>query len=172
MKVARVLVKQLTAVGILLVATAIGAGRAGAQGSEIGPGNPTILNAVTNLQDAVSKLQSSVDALIAVEESNVRFTPFVSDLSFDSYFCLATNVSAVSRDIRIQLIDVGGAGGPVVRTDVTRTVPAGAGGVGVPFESCTNCYCRFTVIGGSRRDIRAVMEVSHQGTARIVVPAE
>src|SRR5215470_9380827 len=61
MNVGRQFVRQLGVISVVLVATAISPGGVGAQGSETGPGNPTILDAVQKLQASVNALQTSVN---------------------------------------------------------------------------------------------------------------
>jgi hypothetical protein len=50
-------------VGAVLVVVATG--RASAQGSDTGPGNPTLLKAIQNLQNSVNTLQNTVNSLNA-----------------------------------------------------------------------------------------------------------
>ena len=63
MNVGRHFVKQLTVVGLVIVATAVVAGTAGAQGSATGPGNPTILDAVRQLSATLTAIQNDVNSI-------------------------------------------------------------------------------------------------------------
>ena len=132
-------------------------------------GNPAILAAVQGLAAQVTNLQNSVNALTSPPQANVRFTPQVAQKSpFDDIFCSVVNVTSVTRTVRLQEIDNG-----VVLFDTGNfSLPAGSEyNVGAP-QAVFTAFCKFTVVDGSRTDIRASVWVRTQNGPQVVVPAE
>src|SRR5262245_21243554 len=54
---------------------------------------------------AVEQVQSSLAALVSPTASKVRFTPMVSAGSGDLSQCLVVNVTSVTRNVQVQLIN-------------------------------------------------------------------
>ena len=142
------------------------ASRVHAQGSN--PGNPSIAAALEQIQATLTTLQSSVNALLSPVASTVRFTPGSSVALTDLVDCVAVNVTSVTRNVQIQLMNRHG----VAVLGGTLSLEAGnAGGFGDGLQ--TSAYCKFTVLDsdGSRTDIRGSMTIS-SNAGRSVVPAE
>jgi hypothetical protein len=135
-----------------------------AQGANDNNGNPTILQA---LQD----LQNSVNALSAPQQANVRFTPPVFILAPDLGVCKVVNVSAVTQTVQIQARD---AVGQVLFDSGNISLPSGQVVGPVVSGAGGNVSCKFTVVGGSRTDIRGALAVFLQASAtdKLSVPAE
>jgi hypothetical protein len=169
-------------------------GQARAQGSGKGPGNPSILEAVEDLQSSLNAIQSSLpdltslsttltaiqneltgiqaqlESLSAPGQENVRFTPFVNVVSSaDVAYCSLLNVSNTAQTVRAQLINLSGGA-----NEDTNEVVLGAGqGVSTNVSACLTCYCKFTVVGGSRTAIRGAVQVVRPGQdEKLAVPAE
>jgi hypothetical protein len=140
-------------------------------------GNPTILEAVLAVQSTLNGLVGTVDSLVtATAPGNTRATPPVVAFTPDTIFCTATNISATSKNIRVQVInanlgtilsDTGAAGTPTSpNTSTAGSTAAGAGG--------TRAICKFTVVNGTKDDIRGVLALFSGATAsdRVLAPAE
>lgn len=165
----RKLGKRLSAAFGLLGAIVIFAATTSAQGGA----NPVqaIQHAIVELQNAVNALQTSVNALSAPEQNNVRITPplFAPGGAFAAPAgCIVLNVSDGARQIRFQIV------GTEFPKDETITLGAG----GTMFQSALGrggtVYCRFTVLDGTRADIRGSLTVGVGITApgNVTVAAE
>jgi len=108
--------------------------------------------AIAALQTSVNALQASMNALIAPAQANVRITPLLESSSQD-VSCSVVNVSASTRTIRIENL---GVGEPLVSTD---PIPPGAIFAIIRPDTGGRFYCRFTVIDGTRADIRGSIGV-------------
>jgi hypothetical protein len=154
-------------------------------------GNPTILEAVLAVQStidgavpALTGLVSTVNGLVttlnnfiaASAPGNTRTTPPVVAFAPDTIFCTATNVSAASKNIRVQVInantaatlfDTGAAGSPV--SPNLSTAGSAAGGA-----AGTRAICKFTVVNGTKDDIRAVLALFAASNAsdKLLAPAD
>jgi hypothetical protein len=125
-------------------------------GIAIQQGIQALQGAIADVQGSVKTIQSGVSALIDPSQSNVRFSPplFVGDLG--GMLCEVSNVDSAAHGIKVELI--AGADGSVVSTFVSGMVPLGPGAVWVASKGSLvrdAYYCRFTVLDGSRTDIRA-----------------
>jgi hypothetical protein len=135
------------------------AGKASAQGSN--NGNPTILQAVQNLQGSVNALQSTVNniqtdvaALTASEQSNVRVTPGLFLEPNQSLLFSVTNVGSVPHKIKVERVDRLGNIDVIISGETLQPSHSTDGNVGtVSFVG--SYYLKFTVLDGSRADIRA-----------------
>ena len=137
----------------------------------------TILQAVQTVQNTLASLGTSLDslrnALSLSAQANARFTPPVSAFPTDSVECDVVNVSSLMRVVRLQLINNVG----LVIAD-SNNFPLSAGNTNVltltSAGSDEPIYCKFTVVDGSRTDIRGTIEVIQSGvlSARMFISAE
>ena len=150
-------------------------------------GNPTILQAVQAIQNTLASLGTTLPSigttLVAFQnavsppsQENVRFTPPVFPSVSDFVTCEVVNVNRETRTVRLQLIDALGT----VRQD-SDNIPVGAGnarelrGLSPVPTVVMPVYCKFTVVDGSRTDIRGAVEifpVTAPGGDKLTVPAE
>jgi len=147
-------------------------------------GNPTILAAVLAVQSSLSGAITTLNGLVttlnnfiaASAPGNTRITPPVVAFAPDTIFCTATNVSAASKNIRVQVInantaatlfDTGAAGSPV--SPNLSTAGSAAGGA-----AGTRAICKFTVVNGTKDDIRAVLALFAASNAsdKLLAPAD
>jgi hypothetical protein len=140
-------------------------------------GNPTILAAVLAVQSSLNGLVTTLNNFIAASApGNTRITPPVVAFAPDTIFCTATNVSAASKNIRVQVInantaatlfDTGAAGSPV--SPNLSTAGSAAGGA-----AGTRAICKFTVVNGTKDDIRAVLALFAASNAsdKLLAPAD
>ena len=153
-----------------------------AQGAtEDNNGNPSILQvvqglqaAMTTLQTSVGTLQTSVNALIAsASQGNTRITPAAVAISPDVGICTATNVTDTPRTIHVQMFDgnngtlfsENGGNGQLVQPGKSAVAPS---------TSNRRLFCVFTVVDGSRSDIRAGLAIytAPNGSDKLALPAE
>src|SRR5262245_15641868 len=163
-----------------LAAAVVAAGLTTTLSAQGNNGNPTILEAVLEIQSAVgrlatglSSLQTTLDGLVSTVDAFIAssapgkaaITPPVVAFAPDTIFCTATNVSAATKNIRVQVInantagilfDSGAAGTPV--SPNLSVAGAAAGGA-----SGTRAICKFTVVNGVKTDIRAVLALFASG---------
>jgi hypothetical protein len=123
------------------------------------PSPPSVLVAIqeiqqtiVTLQNSVDALQASVDALGAPSQVNFRWTPPV-DAAGDSMECIAVNITDVERTIQIELKTRDG----VNETEATVDVAPGKHGRAIVADRFGQFHCKFTVINGTRADIRAAL---------------
>jgi hypothetical protein len=138
--------------GVVLVIGGVGATVAMAQGA---PGAfDQILTALRNLQTSVNAVQQSVNALGA--SSNFLFTPVVI-VETGIIDCNHVNVTSGDRHVLTELINAG-TGAVVASAAGSIATPAGRSrGVGAvaPLGFNGTAYCKFTVLDGTKADIRA-----------------
>jgi len=139
-----------------------------------------ILAAVTGLAGQTSDvkagiegLQASIDALGAPAESQVRTTPTVF-FRTGVADCISTNVSSQPRHVKIEMIN--GNTGAVIFSEggSIETAPGVSRSVGI-VGGTGRTYCRFTVLDGTRADIRATLTRGGSiadDTSLLAVPAE
>jgi hypothetical protein len=117
-----------------------------------------------NVEAGIDRLQSDVDALQVsvdiVAKSTVRTTP---DLWISTTaVCMVRNVSGGPRTIKIELVNYSGA---IIETDTSLTAPGttevitGSDGESGPKS------CRFTVLDGTRADIRGSLSIARANNA-------
>jgi hypothetical protein len=153
-----------------------------AQGvSEDNNGNPSILQvvedlqtALTTLQTSVGTLQTSLNALIAsTSQDNSRITPAAVATSPDVGICTATNVTDTPRTIHVQMID--GNNGALLSENggSGQLVQPGRSAV-APSTTNRRLFCVFTVVDGSRTDIRGGLAIytAPSGSDKLALPAE
>jgi len=155
-------------VPLLLVA---GSGHAAAQNE----GNPTILAAVKDVQSSIKELQSalgaiqaSIDAIAQGASVNTRFTPPVDIASPDLASCVGINVSSQPKTIQVQIINLLG----VVAENFPPVLVQPGRGAGGGNRSGDFYYCKFTVLDGTKADIRGSMSVCTNTACKQTVPAE
>ncbi len=176
----------LTAVfGISAALMATGVLYAQSQSSDTGPGNPTLLTAVQNLnaglaavteaiqslQTSVVNVQNTVNAISASGQSNVRVTPAIAVIGPDFAVCFVTNVSTAARAIDTKIIDRFG----IVVEQLAITLQPGHSTNPVVHQAVGpgDFYtCRFTVTNGLRADIRAAILNSTSSAVTLEVAAE
>jgi hypothetical protein len=122
-------------------------------------GTPSVLVAIqemqqtiVTLQNSVDALQASVDALGAPSQVNSRWTP-PADAAGDSMECIVVNITDVEKTIQIELKTRDG----VNETEATVNVAPGKHGRAIVAERFGQFHCKFTVINGTRADIRAAL---------------
>ena len=123
------------------------------------PGDP-VLAAVQDVQRSLAGLQVNLDALhqgldaqLAPMSVNFRWTP-PAHATFDRVGCSVVNISAVQKTIHIELKKSDGANEADETVDVA---PGASGGVGSDLPLWGAFHCKFTVIGGTRADIRGAL---------------
>jgi hypothetical protein len=153
-----------------------------AQGAgEDNNGNPSILQVVQDLQTAmntlqtsVSTLQASLNTLIAsTSQGNTRITPAAVSTSPDTGICTATNVTDAPRTIHVQMID-GNTGLLLSENGANgQLVQPGRSAIAPPNTSNRRLFCLFTVVDGSRTDIRGDLAIyTGPSSDKMVLPAE
>jgi hypothetical protein len=148
--------KTIALCGVAAALAGLGAVRLTAQVNN--PGNPTLVSmlqalqsAVSSLQTAISDVQTAIGHVAASDQANVRTTPPFPVTTSAGAECSLTNVSSIAHTVKAELRD--GLGN--VTKSVTGTVAAGTIGVlQAPNISGQRYYCQFTVVDGSRTDIR------------------
>ena len=113
----------------------------------------SLTTTVNSLTTSVTNIQDSIDSVTATTDSNVRVTAPIPLVDDDTLLCAATNISATSKEITLEMIRDGGQ----IMASFTAPVPSllataaskavGAGGF---------FLCRFTVLDGTRSDIRGM----------------
>jgi len=153
---------------MLVLALVLGAtGTVSAQGNPINAGFAAVL-------DAIAKLQSTVEQLLPGNPETVRFTPALRFETGDIAFCKVVNTSDVPLTIRIRFFfKFLGTTSMNFFDSPELQVPAGDvtflnGTVGQALDG----YCRFTVVNGTAKQIRASVS-AHSGTfEKVAQPAE
>ena len=143
---------------VIMVAGYLMSERASAQRIPL-PNDP-VLDAVQQVQRSVVGLQVNLDALqsgldlqLAPMSVNFRWTP-PADATFDSVDCSVVNISDVQKRIHIELKKSDGA------NEAEETVDVDPGAVRVVRSDGPRWgmfHCKFTVIGGTRADIRGTL---------------
>ena len=148
-----------------------GSGRAVAQNE----GNPTILAAVKDVQSSIKDLKSALDAIQASIDDisqgasvNTRFTPPVDIASPDLASCVGVNVSSEPKTVQVQIINLSG----VVAENFPAVVVQPGRGTGGGNRSGDFYYCKFTVVDGTKTDIRGAMSVCTNTACKQTVTAE
>ena len=141
-----------------VVAVNRGAGAAGVP-QDLQALTKVVQDGFTAVQNALSNIQDSLNSLSAAGHSNVRFTPpaLVDGISNDTASCRVVNVSDATQTVRAQLIRSDGT----VQKD-TGNIPLAAGKeleTSIENLGFLKVYCKFTVVGGSRTDIRGTLAV-------------
>jgi hypothetical protein len=140
------------ALALGLVISGVGATAVMAQGAPAA--FEQILSALGLLQTSVNNLQQSVNALGA--SNSFLFTPVVI-VESGIMDCNHVNVTSTDRHILTQLINANTGAVVVESAGTTATAPGRSRGVGifVPGAFSGTAYCKFTVLDGTKADIRA-----------------
>jgi hypothetical protein len=156
---------------VIMVAGYLMSERASAQ-----PGPPTnpvlaaiqeLQQTIVTLQNSVNALQASVDALGAPSQVNFRWTP-AANVGNSRLECIVVNISDVQKTIHVELKNRDGSN----ETEATVDLAPGAASSAVNKISSGELHCKFTVISGTRADIRGLfMGLDANGRA-FVIPAE
>ncbi|MFO1324242.1 MAG: hypothetical protein U1F15_09265 [Burkholderiales bacterium] len=100
---------------------------------------------------------------------NTRFTPPANVNAIgDIAGCQVVNVSAQPRTIHIELFDILG----VIHDDYGSAVYAPGGGNSVGNRTVGFYYCKFTVVDGTRSDIRGSLSICTNAVCKQTVSAE
>lgn len=174
----------------LLFATMLSGPGAFAQNAIVptgGAGNPTILDRLQKLQDAVealgisigaidtkvSGMQTTVTTLENRADASVRLSPPVFVGAAGAVICSISNVGSAAHKVRMELIsgDLG-----TVRTTLLDNFSLQPGEATVASDPVNRgtWYCRFTAIDGTRSDVRALAQVIDTTGAAppVVTPAD
>jgi hypothetical protein len=144
--------------------------------TRLGSLTQSVQTSLAGLQTTLTSIQSSLVNLQAFALSNVRFTHPIFIGDNQGVLCSVTNVASDDRTVKVEVLNGTGAsallsGNPLF----TQTLQPGyvsAGSVGLARGSY---YCKFTILDGTRNDIRASLEHLLGGPDNAigaVVPAE
>ena len=147
-----------TALLVIMVAAYLMSERASAQ--RIPPPSDPVLAAVQDVQRSIVGLQVNLDALqsgldlqLAPMSVNFRWTP-PADATFDTVGCSVVNISGVQKTIHVELKKSDGTNEAEETADVAPGATAFVGSDGPRWGLF---HCKFTVIGGTRADIRGAL---------------
>ena len=130
--------------------------------------------ALTALQTTLASIQTTVNSLIPPAQGQVRQSPplFFASAGGNTIACPVTNVASASREVNIEYVQ--GSTGAVVSTIGAVLEPGRTRMSAFVGFASDNYYCRFTVLDGTRSDIRAsaIQFVNNAVAANAVVPAE
>lgn len=121
-------------------------------------GNPSIMTAVAAVQNTVNTILSRMNALTAANAVNFRATPTVlwgGPLGSTGVLCEVNNVSDAEHMVRMQFIDSLGA----TLAEFTQLYPPGTGSSIGGATGFGWYYCKFTVLDGTRNDIRGSIAI-------------
>ena len=110
------------------------------------------------LQNQIAVLQEQLRVLIGLHVSNVRITPPLVKTERDEISCLVVNVSTVTRRVRAEVIRFFFDNVDVFADEIDL-LPGEVFGVGDARRERSVEHCRFTVIDGSKEDIRGRIEM-------------
>lgn len=158
---------------VILVAGYLTSERASAQ--RIPPPSDPVLAAVQDVQRSLAGLQVNLDALqsgldaqLAPMAVKSRWTPAVG-VSNDHVICAVVNISDVDKTIHIEVKAQDGS----TRKDEMVNVAPGATNVLVASVDNFRFHCKFTVINGTRADIRGtLLGLGINGGHSFQIPAE
>jgi hypothetical protein len=144
---------RTVAIAVGLLISGVGATVAMAQGPGGGP-LLEILKALEELQTSVNSVQESVSALGA--SNNYLFTPVVI-VESGIIDCNHVNVTDADRHVLTELINSGTGAVVASASGAIPTPPGRSRGVGAvaPLGFNGTGYCKFTVLDGTKADIRA-----------------
>jgi len=155
---------------VILVAAYLMSERASAQ--RIPPPSDPVLAAVQEVQRSIVGLQVTVNSLQASLDahtgpSHFRWTPAVR-ASNDSVNCMVVNVSDVDKTIHIEVKVRDGS----TLSDATVNVAPGATSFVAIAPRNFDFHCKFTVINGTRADIRGTLTGFGPNGHSFQIPAE
>jgi len=168
---------------LLMVLCSLGVGAVVVRGQDSGGStHEQILHALTALQRTVNTLQVSVSAvegalnalqqdvnpLIAANQVNSRFTPVLTAPAYTNPTagCSVVNVSSETRTIVVSLINTTSLQAELLGQETFTLQPGRSSGFGDKLNILQYAvFCSFTVIDGTRADIRASGSVRFPGDA-------
>jgi hypothetical protein len=157
---------------VIMVAGYLMSERASAQ--RIPPPSDPVLAAVQEVQRSivglqvnVNALQSSLDAQLSPLGVNFRWTP-AARASADSVTCMVVNISDVEKTIHIEVKVRDGS----TQRDATVIVAPGATNFVVVAPRFEDFHCKFTVVNGTRADIRGTLLGFGSNGHSFAIPAE
>ena len=143
---------------VIMVAGYLTSERASAQRIPPPPSDP-VLAAVQDVQRSIAGLQVNLDALqqgldlqLAPMAVKSRWTPAVAVLN-DDVICAVVNISDFEKTIHIEVKDQDGS----TRKGEMVNVAPGATNLVVASVPNFRFHCKFTVINGTRADIRGTL---------------
>jgi hypothetical protein len=154
------------AVSSVLLCSSAFAAQGEPQGNPNAPGNPNIWAAVQDLQATqagqnatLAAIQTSLNALTPVQ-SNVRTTPPIL-IAGQRGGCSVTNVGTSAHTVRVQAFRITSSGPntltfPELIAAADFLLPPGNADA-LFFNPPVFGYCKFTVLDGTRADIRAAI---------------
>ena len=157
---------------VIMVARYLMSERASAQRTPA-PGDPVLAavqevqRTIVGLQVNVNALQSSLDAQLAPIGVNFRWTPAVR-ASNDSVNCMVVNISGVEKTIHIE---VKVRDGSTLRDAMVNVAPGATSFVAIAPRNF-DFHCKFTVINGTRADIRGTLNGFGPNGHSFQIPAE
>jgi hypothetical protein len=128
-----------------------------------------VQRSIVGLQVNLEALQSGLDLQLAPLGVNFRWTPAVG--AHHDLRCMVVNISDVEKTIRFEVKTRDGS----THTDTMLNVAPGATGfIAIAARPALGeFHCKFTVVGGTRADIRASLQSFDNGTGTTVhIPAE
>ena len=158
---------------VIMVAGYLTSERASAQRIPPPPSDPVLAavqdvqRSVAGLQVNVDALQSSIDAHVALGPVNFRWTP-AANASYDVLECNVVNVSDVPKTIHIELKRGDGTN----ETQATVDVAPGATSNTGTLNRYGQFHCKFTVLNGTRADIRGTLLGAGPYGPGFQIPAE
>jgi hypothetical protein len=138
------------------------------------PPSDPVLDAVHQVQRSIAglhvnvdALQSSLDAQLAPMAVNFRWTPAVS--AANDLRCMVVNISGVDKMIQFE---VKTRDGSTHHESMLNVAPGATGFIAIAARpQHGEFHCKFTVIGGTRADIRASLQAFDNGF-HLHIPAE
>ena len=168
----KLLSASMPAMLVIMVAGYLMSERASAQ--RILPPSDPVLAAVQDVQRSivglqvnVNALQSSLDAQLAPMAVNFRWTPAVRAAN-DGVDCMVVNVSDVVKTIHIEVKVRDGS----TERDATVDVAPGATSFVAIAPRNFDFHCKFTVLNGTRADIRGTLNGFGPNGHSFQIPAE
>jgi hypothetical protein len=158
---------------VIMVAGYLMSERASAQRDTTPPSDPVLAavqevqRSILGLQVNLNALQSSLDAQLAPMGVNFRWTPAVR-ASADSVTCMVVNISDVEKTI---LIEVKVRDGSTQRDAMVNVAPGATSFVVIAPRS-GDFHCKFTVLNGTRADIRGTLLGFGSSGHSFAIPAE
>ena len=155
---------------VILLAGYLMSERASAQ--RIPPPSDPVLAAVQDVQRSIVGLQANANALQAsldahIAPSHFRWTP-AAFASADLVTCRVVNISDVEKTIHIEVKTGDGSNA----TERMANVAPGAVAIAGTGVRRGSFHCKFTVIGGTRADIRGTLSWVNPDGRSVQLPAE
>jgi hypothetical protein len=119
----------------------------------------SLQTSLAGLQTTLTSIQSSLANLQAPAQSNMRFTHPIFIGDDQGVLCAVTNVASAERTVTVEVLNSAGvsalaSGNPMFTVNL-QAGHATAGSVGLARGIY---YCKFTVVDGTRNDMRGSLE--------------